>query len=83
MNRYLRFAFMAAAFGSAVVAGINPVAGNVGIASPLPCPRSAPATPSSRPAAGSNHESPRFGGATFSLFQSLPAPKTWSMAKNA
>ncbi len=32
MNRYLRFAFMAAAFGSAVVAGINAFAGNVGIA---------------------------------------------------
>jgi hypothetical protein len=32
MNRYLKFAFMAAAFGSAVVAGINAVAGSVGIA---------------------------------------------------
>ncbi|MGE4192240.1 MAG: hypothetical protein AB7E51_02505 [Pseudodesulfovibrio sp.] len=32
MNRYLKSAFVIAAFGSAVVAGINAVAGSVGIA---------------------------------------------------
>ncbi|WFS63979.1 hypothetical protein LF599_07395 [Pseudodesulfovibrio thermohalotolerans] len=32
MNRYLKFSFMSAAFGSAVVAGINAVTGNLVIA---------------------------------------------------
>ena len=32
MNRYLKFAFVAVAFGSAVVAGINAVVGKLGIA---------------------------------------------------
>ncbi|MBG0790886.1 MAG: hypothetical protein H0S80_10345 [Desulfovibrionaceae bacterium] len=32
MNRYLKSAFVIAAFGSAVVAGINVVTANVGIA---------------------------------------------------
>lgn len=32
MSKFVKIAFMSAAFGSAVVAGINAVTGNVGIA---------------------------------------------------